>query len=179
MVPPGLAMISVGPRGWQAFDQAKMPRFYFDFGKAKEFLAKGQTPWTPAVSIFYALDVALQRLVAEGIEGIVHRHQRLADLTRQGVKSLGLQIFADEQHASNTVTAVRVPEGVEGAALNKMMREEYGVVLAGGQAKLAGKIFRIGHLGWVSEEDIRATIDALRSALPRVGYQLPEASRAG
>jgi aspartate aminotransferase-like enzyme len=179
MVPPGLAMVSVSPRAWEAFERAKMPRFYFDFGKAKEFLAKGQTPWTPAVSIFYALDVALQRLVAEGIEGIVHRHQRLADLTRQGVKSLGLQIFADEQHASNTVTAVRVPEGVEGAALNKMMREEYGVVLAGGQAKLAGKIFRIGHLGWVSEEDIRATIDALRSALPRVGYQLPEASRAG
>ena len=92
------------------------------------------------------------------------------------MKALGLELFADERHASDTVTAVRVPEGVDGPALNKMMREEYDVVLAGGQGKLAGQIFRVGHLGFASEEDIRAAFDALRSALPRLGYTVPEAA---
>ena len=180
MVPPGLAMVSVGPRGWQAFERAKMPRFYFDFGRARDFLTKRQTPWTPAVSIFYALDVSLQHLVEEGVEGIVARHRRLGELTRREVKALGLKLFADERFASNTVTAVRVPEGVQGSALTKMLREEYQVVVAGGQGKLAGQIFRIGHLGWAAEEDIQAAIEALRGALPRLGYALPEAtSRAG
>jgi aspartate aminotransferase-like enzyme len=179
MVPPGLAMVSVSQRGWQAWERAKMPRFYFDFGRARDMASKGQTPWTPVVSVFFALDVALQQLVAEGVEGIVQRHQRLGDLTRAGVKSLGLQLFADERYASNTVTAVRVPDGVEGPALNKMLREEYDVVIAGGQGKLTGQIFRIGHLGWASETDLEATFDALRAALPRLGFAVPEATRAG
>ena len=174
MVPPGLAMVSVGPRGWEAWERAKTPRFYFDFGRARDMITKGQTPWTPAVSIFYALDVALKRLLADGIEAIVTRQQRLGELTRRGVQSLGLRLLADERFASNTVTAVRVPDGVDGAALNKLMREQYDVVLAGGQASLTGKIFRIGHLGWVSEKEIEATIDALRSALPQVGFTVPE-----
>ena len=178
MVPPGLAMCSVSPRAWAAYEQAKMPRFYFDFGKAKDFLAKGQTPWTPAVSLFYALDVALEKLVAEGIGGIVERHVLLGEHTRRGVKALGLELFADEAHASNTVTAAKVPDGVDGGELNKMMREEYGVVLAGGQAKLAGKIFRIGHLGWVNTDELDATFDALRQALSRLGFQVPEAAQA-
>ena len=180
MVPPGLAMVSVSERGWKAFDEAKAPRFYFDFGRARDMALKGQTPWTPVVSIFYALDVALQQLVAEGVEGIVERHRRLGEMTRAGVKALGLQLFADERYASNTVTAVRVPDGVEGSALNKMLREEYDVVVAGGQGKLAGQIFRIGHLGWASEQDLEATLDALRAALPRLGFAVPEAAaRAG
>lgn len=179
MVPPGLAMVSVSPRAWEAIGQAKMPRFYFDLTKAKNFLERGQTPWTPVVSIFYALDVVLKRLLDLGIDGIDQRQRRLGELTRQGVKSLGLELLADERVASDTVTAVKVPEGVDGPELNKMMREEYDTVLAGGQGKLAGKVFRIGHLGWVSEEDIQATIDALRKALPRLGYQIPEAAPAG
>ncbi len=178
MVPPGLAMVSISTRAWQAVEQAKMPRFYFDLTKAKDFLEKSQTPWTPAVSQFYAMDVALNTLIAEGIGGIVERHVGLGEHTRRGVKALGLELFAaDEASASNTVTAVKVPDGVDGGALNKMMREEYGVVMAGGQAKLAGKIFRIGHLGWASVEDLDATFDALRQALPRLGYQLPEAAQ--
>ena len=178
MVPPGLAMVSVSPRGWEAFEQAKMPRFYFDFGRAKEMLAKGQTPWTPAVSVFYALDVALKRLLADGLGTVVERQRLLGALTRERVRSLGLELFADEQHASDTVTAVRVPEGVDWAAMNKMLREEYQLVLAGGQGKLAGQIFRIGHLGWVSEDEIEAAIESLRGALPRLGFALPEAAPA-
>jgi len=178
MVPPGLSMVSVGERGWKAHEQAKMPRFYFDLGKAKDFLAKGQTPWTPAISIFFALDVAIKHLVAEGIDGIVARHQRIADQTRQGVKSLGLQLLAEERSASNTVTAVRVPDGVEWPKLYHLLQDEYDTLIEGGQGPLAGKIFRIGHLGWVNEQDITLTIDTLRAALPRVGYKLPEAAKA-
>ncbi len=179
MVPPGLAMVSVSERGWQAYEQSKMPRFYFDLGKAKEFLAKGQTPWTPAISIFFALDVALQHLTADGIDGIVARHQRIADQTRSGVKSLGLQLLADERCASNTVTAVRVPDGVEWPKLYHMLQDDYDTLIEGGQGPLAGKIFRIGHLGFVTDKDISDTIETLRAALPRLGYKLPEAARAG
>ncbi len=178
MVPPGLAMVSVSARAWDAFAKATMPRFYFDLGRARDTLTKGQTPWTPAVSLYYALDVALQTLLAEGIEAIVARHQRYGEFTRRQVKALGLHLFADERFASNTVTAVKVPEGVEGAAINRLLREEYGVVLAGGQGKLQGQIFRIGHLGWCTEDDLRGAIDALRQALPRLGFEAPAAARA-
>jgi aspartate aminotransferase-like enzyme len=170
MVPPGLAMISVGERGWKANSEAKMPRYYFDIGKAKKSLESGQTPWTPAVSVFFALDVALDMMLKEGLEEIFARHARIGAFTRQQVRALGLELFADERFASNTVTAVKVPEGVDGKALNKMMREDYDTVLAGGQAALTGKIFRIGHLGLVSEADIQSCVDALRQALPRVGF---------
>ena len=178
MVPPGLAMVSISERGWQAYEQSKMPRFYFDLGKAKEFLAKGQTPWTPAISIFFALDVALTHLIAEGVDGIVERHQRIADQTREGVKSLGLELLADARAASNTVTAVRVPDGVEWPKLYHLLQDEYDTLIEGGQGPLAGKIFRIGHLGWVSEQDITDTIETLRQALPRVGFQLPAAAKS-
>jgi aspartate aminotransferase-like enzyme len=170
MVPPSLAMMSVSERGWKANSEAKMPRYYFDVGKAKKSLESGQTPWTPAVSVFFALDVALDMMLKEGREGIFARHARIGAFTRQQVRALGLELFADERFASNTVTAVKVPEGVDGKALNKIMREDYDTVLAGGQAALTGKIFRIGHLGLVSEADIRSCVDALRQALPRVGF---------
>jgi aspartate aminotransferase-like enzyme len=116
------------------------------------------------------MDVALRKLEAEGLANIHTRHARIGQMTRDGVKSLGLKLLADERVASNTVTAVRVPDGVDGSALNKMMRTEYNTVLAGGQGPLTGKIFRIGHLGLVSEADIQACLDALKLALPRVGF---------
>ena len=175
-VPPALAFASVSERGWKAAAEAKIPRFYQDFAKARDFRDKGQTPWTPAVSVCFGLDVALDMLLKEGVENIFARHHRIGNKTREAVKSLGLQLFADEKFASDTVTAVRVPEGVDGPSLNKLMREEYGTVLAGGQGRLAGKIFRIGHLGLVSEADIDATMDALRKAFPRVGFQVPAAA---
>ncbi|HZP58068.1 MAG TPA: alanine--glyoxylate aminotransferase family protein [Dehalococcoidia bacterium] len=170
MVPPGMAMVSISKRGWDAVAGAKIPRYYFDFAKAKKYLETGQTPWTPAVSVYFAMDVALKKLQAEGLANIHARHARIGQLTRDGVKALGLKLLADERVASNTVTAVRVPDGVEWSALGKMMRTEYNTVLAGGQGALTGKIFRIGHLGLVSEADIQACLDALRQALPRVGF---------
>jgi aspartate aminotransferase-like enzyme len=170
MVPPALAMVSVSPRAWEAHAKAKMPRFYFDITAAKSYLERGQTPWTPAVSVFYGLDLALDMMAQEGLENIFARHRRIGQFTRDGVKSLGLKLFADERFASDTVTAVKVPEGVDGKALQRLCEDEYDLIIAGGQAKLGGKIFRIGHLGFVSEEDVKAALDVLAKALPRVGF---------
>lgn len=170
MVPPGMAMVSVSKRAWDAIEKARIPRYYFDYKKAKSYLEKGQTPWTPAVSVYFAMDVALKKLQAEGLNNIHARHARIGNFTREGIKALGLKLLADERVASNTVTAVLVPEGVDGGALNKMMRIEYNTVLAGGQGPLTGKIFRVGHLGLVQEADIQACLDALKLALPRVGF---------
>ncbi len=177
MVPPGMAMVAVSDRAWKAADEAKIPRYYFDYKKAKSYLEKGETPWTPAVSVYFAMDVALVKLEAEGLKNIHERHARLGQFTRDSVKKLGLKLLADERVASNTVTSVLVPEGVDGPALNKMMRTEYNTVLAGGQGPLTGKIFRIGHLGLVSQEDLQACFDALSQALPRVGFSPVAAAR--
>jgi len=170
MVPPGLAMVSVSQEAWQAHSEARMPRFYWDFTKAKSYLEKGQNPWTPAVSVVFALSVALEMILKEGLPKVVARHTRIGQMTRDGVKALGLPLFAEESHASNTVTSVAPPESVDIKKLRQIMREEHKIVLAGGQQHLDGKIFRIGHLGWVSESDIEEVMSALKSALPRSGF---------
>jgi aspartate aminotransferase-like enzyme len=170
MVPPGMAMVAVSEKAWRANREATMPRFYWDFAKAKSYLEKGQTPWTPAVSIIYAFSVALDRLLREGFDSIIARHARIAQMTRNGVKELGLSLFAEESHASNTVTAVAASGGLDTQTLIRIMREKHQIVLGGGQQKMAGKIFRIGHLGWVSEDDITQVLTALETTLPQAGY---------
>ncbi|MFC1861898.1 pyridoxal-phosphate-dependent aminotransferase family protein [Chloroflexota bacterium] len=170
MVPPGLAMVSVSQEAWQAHANAKMPRFYWDFTQAKSYLEKGQTPWTPSVSILYALTTSLEMILKEGLSNVIDRHSRVAEATRQGIKSLGLSLFADEAHASNTVTAVSSSNGLDTKKLLRLLREEYHIVLAGGQQTLDGKIFRVGHLGWVTEKDIETVIAALKVALPKAGF---------
>ncbi|MBI2873223.1 MAG: alanine--glyoxylate aminotransferase family protein [Chloroflexi bacterium] len=176
MAPPGIAMISVGPKAWEASKTAKMPRFYFDLTAAKNYLERAQTPWTPALSVLYGLDVGLQKMLKVGLDNVHRKQARIGQLCREGVKSLGLSLLADERHASNTVTAVKVPAGVDGGKLVGTLRTEHNVVLAGGQGPLTGKIFRIGHLGWVEESDIQAVLEALRQALPKVGFT-PAAAR--
>jgi len=171
MVPPGMAMVSVSQKGWQAFAEATMPRFYWDFGKAKSYLEKGETPWTPGVSVIYGLEISLKMMLKEGLANIFARHARVAQAAREGIKSLGLSLFAEESHASNTVTSVAASNGLDTKVMLKLMREEEHVVLAGGQQKLDGKIFRLGHLGWVSEKDIEIVISALRKVLPKAGFK--------
>ena len=166
MVPPGLAFVYMSERAWAANAEAKMPRFYFDAAKARDSLARGQNPWTPAMSIYYALDKAFELMRAEGLEGIFARHAAIAEYTRNRVKDLGLKLVpVDERFASNTVTAVWWPEGVDGKAIAKRAREEYGVVLGGGQGKLEGKIFRVGHLGWVQQSDVEQALDVVEKLL--------------
>lgn len=165
MAPPGMAMASVSARAWEAQKAARMPRFYWDFAKARTYLERGQTPATPAVSVLYALDAALDTMVREGMANVFARHRRCGERARRGIKERGLELFADEAHASNTVTAVKVPEDVDAARLLKTLRED-GVVLAGGQGVLSGKLFRIGHLGWIDESDIDEILASLARALP-------------
>ena len=169
MVPPGLAMVSISQSGWQANAKAKMPRFYWDFAEAKSYMEKGQTPWTPAISVFYALDAALDMILKEGLPNVFARHARVARAAREGIKSLGLSLFADEKYASNTVTAVNA-DGFDNKKMRKILREEYQIVLAGGQGKLDGKIFRIGHLGWVTESNMAKVISTIKTVLPKAGF---------
>ncbi len=171
MIPPGLSMISVSEKAWQAYKEAKMPRYYFDLGKAKTFLEKDQTPWTPAVSLFYGLEAALELMEAEGLANVFARHTKVATTIRSGLKSMGLSLFPkNESIASDSVTAVRVPEGVDVNKLRQVLREDYSLFIAGGQQKLGGKIFRIGHLGWVTEKDAEEILASVKGALPKVGF---------
>jgi len=167
MAPPGMAMISVSPEAWKAHAKAKIPRAYFDFSYSKECIEKGYLPWTPAISLLFALSVSLKMMLEEGLTNIVERHAKVGQATRDGVKSLGLSLFADENYASNTVTVVKAPEGVDVKKLLDILREDYQIVLAGGYQRLATSIFRIGHLGWVTVDDIKEIISALKMALPR------------
>jgi aspartate aminotransferase-like enzyme len=171
MVPPGLAMVSVSEDAWRAHKKAKMPRFYWDFTKAKSYLEKGQTPWTPGMTIVFALSVSLKMMLAEGLANVFARHTRVANRARESVKSLGLPLFADEKYASNTVTSVAGAGGLDIIKMLRIMREEHQIVLGGGQLSLGGKIFRIGHMGWVAEEDIDVVISALKVVLPQAGFR--------
>jgi len=168
MVPPGLAFVSISEEGWKAHAQAKMPRFYFDYTRAKKFIPDGQTPWTPAVSIYFALDVALDMMLKEGLQNIFARHARVADKVRKWVKSKGLELLvADEKNASNTVTAVKAPADMDVPKFNSTLRDEFKVVIAGGQGGMKGKVFRIGHLGYVTEKDMDEVLAAMDKALPK------------
>jgi aspartate aminotransferase-like enzyme len=167
MVPPGLAFVSVSENAWKANAVAKIPRYYMDLGKAKKFLADGQTPWTPAVAVFFGLDVALNMMLKEGLPNIFARHAALGAFVRKEIKARGLQILPDDKHASNVVTAVRAGDKINVPKLRQILREEYQVTIAGGQGSMKGKVFRIGHLGYVSEKDIKEVLKALDKAIPR------------
>ncbi len=167
MIPPGLAMLSVNPRAWEANARAKMPRFYWDFKKMRDAIAKGQTAFTPGVNLYFALDTALDLMNAEGFENIRARHAQLAQHTRDGAQQRGFELFADPAFASNTVTALKTPQGTDGKKWREILRTEYDTVIAGGQKELTDKIVRIGHLGWVNAAELDACLDAMSAALPR------------
>lgn len=169
MIPPGLGFVAVGPRAWEAYKTAKLPRYYLDLGKYRKSAAKDSTPFTPAINLFFALQTALQMMQAEGLENIFSRHQRLQTATRAAVKALGLPLFAADECASPAITAV-MPSGVEAEQVRSIMRKRFDIALAGGQDHLKGKIFRIGHLGFVSDRDILAAIAALEATLQELRY---------
>lgn len=175
MVPPGLAFAAVGPRALEAAKTATLPRFYFEFSRAFSYYDQGQTPWTPAVSVMFSLDLALKKMMADGMGAVYEKHARIANDVRSGVKKLGLELFPkDEKYASDTVTAVKVPEGVELSALRGKLRTDRQVVVAGGQGSLSGKIFRVGHMGHITDEDVDDVMTSLKSVLPEVGFTIPD-----
>ena len=149
MAAPGLAMIAASTRGWAAMETATMPRFYLDLRAHRDAAANGQTPFTPAVAVVFQVDEGLRLMAEEGAEGIFARHAACAAAARAGISALGFELFADQRHASRTVTAAHVPDDLDWKTFNGELRRR-GVVLAGGQGKLTGKIFRLGQLGSVT-----------------------------
>lgn len=165
MLPPGLAFISFSPLAWKFNSLSNMPRFYFDLIQYKSYYDKGQPPWTPALSIIFALDKALEQIIDEGMERVYSRHASIANQVRTGVTQIGLSLFPDISVASNTVTAVKSPEGLDADILRKEIQKDHDVVLAGGYGPQQGKIFRIGHLGYVRPREIDETIKAIKLTL--------------
>ena len=163
-------MLAAGPRAWDANAQARQPRFYFDWVRARASLERGQHPVTPPVSLFYALDLALELLLAEGLEAAFARHQHMGEYVRKHVRALGLHLLADPAHASNTVTAVRVPEGINARVLLHTLRERDQVVLADGQEHLSGKILRIAHMGCCEVRDLFTALNCLHVRLQELGF---------
>ncbi|GAC1361375.1 MAG: alanine--glyoxylate aminotransferase family protein [Ktedonobacteraceae bacterium] len=173
MIPPGLMMIAGSERAWEAHKTSKLPRFYFDWTSTRKQLETvWQHPMTPPVSLFYALDVALEMMLAEGRDAIFARHARAGEYVRGRVKALGLELLAtDLRYASNTVTAIKTPQGIETKALLNTLRSEDHVVLADGQDHMKGKIFRVGHLGYFTETDLVQAMDAVEQRLHEAGFQ--------
>lgn len=177
MIPPGLAFASVSPRAWAAHAEARMPRFYLDYTKAREFAKKGQTPWTPAISLFFALEESLELLKAEGLEAVFARHELLMRMIRAGARALGLKLVVeDDTFASRAVTGIFPPDGIHPADLRKIMQDRFGYVVAGGQGPLTESIFRIGHCGYYDAADMLGMLAVLEASLLSMGAKIQPGS---
>ncbi len=181
MTPPGIAFVTVSNAAWKANETATCPRFYTDWATAQKSLDLDppETPYTPAVTIFAAFRTALQMLEEEGIEASWARHALLGRACREGVMALGLDVQTVEADRACVLTAVVAPEGLDGAQIAKHLREQHGIVVAPGQGKLKGKIFRIGHCGYYSPRDILMCLAALESTLAALGYPIKEGAATG
>jgi aspartate aminotransferase-like enzyme len=170
MIPPGLGFVAVSPKAWEAYKTAKLPKYYLDLGKYRKSAAKNTTPFTPPVNLIVALHTTLQMMKDEGLESIFTRHQRLKNATRAAVRGLNLPLFGADDYASPAITAV-APQGIEADKIRSLMKKRFDIALAGGQDHLKNKIFRIGHLGFVSDRDILTCIAALEVTLTELGYE--------
>ena len=164
MSAPGLAMVAASERAWAAMETSKMPRFYLDLRRHRASAATGETPWTPAIAVLYQVEEGVRLMAEETPTGVFARHTMCAAATQAGLEGLGFRLFADEAVRSKTVTAAWIPEDLDWKPFNADLRRA-GLVLAGGQAKLTGKIFRVGHLGSVTIEEIIAAMATLEAAL--------------
>jgi aspartate aminotransferase-like enzyme len=169
MLPPGLAFVSVSDKAWKMADAAKTPKFYFNFKKERENLAKNQTNFTSAVTLIIGLNASIKMLQEEGLDKVFARHDRLARATRAGAVALGLKLFPKES-PSNALTAIEAPAGVDGQAIYKDLRVKYGITGAGGQDQLKGKIFRIAHLGYADTFDVITAIAGIEMVLKGLGH---------
>src|SRR5262252_2329158 len=176
MIPPGVASVSIAPWATSGIDQDGLPRFYFDLRKLRKSAPMGETPWTPPVSLVLALEEALTMIREEGVDQVYARHRRLALAVRAGVQALGFRLFAHP--ASHAVTAVTPPEGIDASAVVKRLRDVHGIVVAGGQDHLKGKIFRIGHMGAYDLGDVFTIIGALEECVAALGRPAPGGTEA-
>ncbi len=169
-LPPGLSFVALSERAWKRVEEAKLPRYYFDFRREKKALAKDTTAFTPAVSLLFGLSEILSRIREIGLDKLFLHYARLSGACRAGIKALGLELFA--KRPCEALTIVKVPDGIDGLALAKLLRNKYQITMAGGQAKLKGKVIRIAHLGYQSPFDVIVALSALEMALNELGYQV-------
>ena len=162
MAAPGLAMVAASPRAWAAMETAKMPRFYLDLRRHIDAMATGETPWTPAIAVAYQVDEGIRLMNEEGQAGVFARHVACAAAAQAGLEALGFQLFAEPSHRSKTVTAAWIPDGLDWKAFNGELKAQQ-LVVAGGQGKLTGRIFRLGHLGSVTVGEIVEAIQTLEA----------------
>jgi aspartate aminotransferase-like enzyme len=169
MASPGIAIAAVGERARAAGERAAMPRFYWDFAEARKWAEKGQTPWTPAITVLYGLRIGVERLRAEGRQRTWARHAAIAAGVVGGIEALGLRPVAAPEHRSGTVTAAWLPDGLEWAPFNAAMRAR-GLVIAGGQGKWSGRILRFGHMGDVGIDEMAEALEIMGGTLPAFGH---------
>jgi aspartate aminotransferase-like enzyme len=168
MMPPGLSFVAMSDRAWAAYERSDLPKFYLDLGKYRKSAQADSNPFTPAVNLYFALEAALQMMQAEGLPAIVQRHERHRRATTAAMRAIGLPLFAAEGHGSPAITAV-APEGIDAEKLRKEVRSHYDILLAGGQDHLKGKVFRIGHLGFVCDRDVLTAVAAIEATLQQLG----------
>jgi aspartate aminotransferase-like enzyme len=171
MLPPGIAFVSVSEKAWVKAETSKLPKFYFNFKKERENLAKNQTYFTSPITLIVGLNESLKMLQAEGLKNVFKRHEKLATAMRKAVQALGLELYSKES-PSNAVTAIMTPPGIDGQAVYKNLREKYGITAAGGQGKAKGKIFRVAHLGYTDRFDVIIAIAGIEMVLKGLGYQV-------
>jgi aspartate aminotransferase-like enzyme len=172
MVPPGIASVSMSPRAWKYYENSKLPKHYWDIKHQKKFADKGQTYTTPPESIIFGMHEAIKMVQEEGMENIFKRHENNKNIVRKGLKAIGCKLLADDAAASPAVTAIFPPEGVDAEKVRSEMRNRFGVELAPGQGDLKGKLFRIGHLGYVDKLELVATIGALELLFNQLGAKV-------
>jgi aspartate aminotransferase-like enzyme len=172
MTPPGLSLVAVSPAAWERCAQTTTPRFYFDWARLRASLETGTTPFTPAVSLVVALDVALGMLLEEGLEAAFVRHAALGRACREGAKAMGLELFSPDEERSAVVTAILTPEGVDARELVLALRQRFGITVAGGHGDLAPRMFRIGHIGYYDVFDITTALAAIEVLVAESGVDV-------
>jgi aspartate aminotransferase-like enzyme len=170
MLPPGLSFATLSDKAWKLAEKSTLPKYYFDFKKELKNTKKNQSSYTPAISLFVGLRETLRMIRKEGLEAVFHRHEKLAEATRRSVKALGLELYAPDS-PSNAVTAVKIPEKIDGEKLKDLFFEKFGITVAEGQDRAKGKIIRIAHLGYYERLDMVMVISALEMLLKEMGYQ--------
>jgi len=170
MLPPGLSFVALSDKAWKSVERSNLPKFYFDFRKELKSVQKNQNSFTPAISLFVGLKESLRLIRKEGLEAVFRRHEKLAEATRAAAKALGLELYAPDS-PSNAVTAVKVPEGIQGGKLKNLFFEKFGITVAGGQDQAKGKIIRIAHLGYYERLDMVMVVSALEMLLKEMGYR--------
>jgi len=168
MIPPGLSFIAISQKAWEAAEKSNLPKFYLNLKSYRKSLLTNSNPYTPAVNLVFALDEALKMMREEGLNNIFQRHNKHKLAMSNAVKSLNLKLFADEKYLSPSITAIKT-EGIDAEEFRKKIKNNFDILLAGGQDHLKGKIFRVGHLGYVNDRDIITVISAISNTLLDLG----------